>query len=171
MKILRFDRTMPETIRLANVVISVDQSDTFYIHASFLGFVKGTVKSLSEDGLEYDFAITEQGAFLLVGEASYHIISGDLDQPVKKIIPLSRSNIDDSDYFRQQFVEINDGVLFVYESGIIRFDAQLEVGWQHHHRRLDWFFVQTHNDEVIYESEHEHEGRWTYSLATGVKSI
>jgi hypothetical protein len=68
---------------------------------------------------------------------------------------------------RTQFRPLADGVLLIYEGGILRVDArpELSLRWHIDHPFIDWFFDTIQNDIVWYAADHD--GRWGYHLVDG----
>lgn len=105
---------------------------------------------------------------LFSDEQGESIIKISLENGICNIIEkLNREDNEDPDFYRSDFVDIDDGCLFVYEGGLIKFDLNINVSWHIRHQRIDWFFTGIRNGSARYENEYD--GEWGYRLADGIR--
>jgi hypothetical protein len=125
--------------------------------------IRADIPTLHDDGPEYD-GVAFPMVVLLAGETAYSLILID-DKGLSDAVDLYRRRELRRGHYRQSFVAVSQGVLFVYEGGLIRFASDGKMLWRIDHDRLDWFFVECAADKIWYESEHE--GKWAYRLEDG----
>lgn len=105
---------------------------------------------------------------IFLDEDSKYLINMKLSNgEITSIIELNRDDNEDSKYFHSKFYLINNGIILIYEEGIIKFDLKGRIGWKHNHKYFDWHFVGIRQDKIYYESEFD--GKWCYEVKTGIK--
>jgi hypothetical protein len=82
-----------------------------------------------------------------------------------EIVQLNRNERDDPDFYRNDFVSIENGCLFIYEGGLVKFNTFGDVCWKITHQYIDRFFTGIRGKYILYESEHE--GKWAYHIDSG----
>lgn len=162
MIILSMDRTQSESESIGGLNVTIGQNDSVGVRdkTSEKRFV---LESLTGDGPTYFIAVDDEFVYVS-GESSERIWILNIGSGDYRGVDLNRKEANDSDFYRQNVVPTESGLLFVYEAGILLL-RQGNLCWSVEHDRIDWFFKFIDGRVAIYESEHE--GLWGYSLETG----
>lgn len=133
---------------------------------------KYNLKSLFEDGTDYEFCCHKDGALFVSTESSDHVWVIDVhfaltsNNDVREH-RLKRLSTDPTGLAFSRFFEVDSLTVFVYESGLICFENNGEVRWRTDHVRLDHYFDNLIGGKVIYVDS-EGTKVFQYDVVTGL---
>ena len=73
-----------------------------------------------------------------------------------------------TEYWETQFTQINDGLIVIYETGVLALDQLLEVRW-HTRKYINDFFASMANGSLNFLRDHDLE--WSMQISDGIPSL
>lgn len=125
-------------------------------------------ESVGSNFIDYVFS-SDNGYLLLTWWADHWIYRLDLKSgEFAQVSQLKRKFDDDIGLYSFKFLEVTDGVVALYESGLQSIDHTGKVRWQvdFGNQRLDWNFVEL-RDDVIWYQDADEETTWGYKVQDG----
>lgn len=103
-----------------------------------------------------------RGRFAVFGGPTLYILS--VSGGVEQSFDLFREQRDE-EYWSSKLVEVEEGLLVVYEVGVFLLSADLQLTWSRR-KFINDFFVGVGNGEATFLEDHQR--RWSITLQTGV---
>jgi hypothetical protein len=172
------DLTEPCTISIAqDISIHIQDEHLTVAHAQWQADVHYDRNDIAGDSNLIHYVIDPgKRTILLLNDEGSILYAADSDtRALVPFVHLSATRADLTDglsynpggLLRTQFRPLADGVLLIYEGGILRVDVrpELSLRWRIDHPFIDWFFDTIQNDIAWYVAEYD--GHWGYHLVDG----